>query len=131
MERVTAGTGDVGAASASKDRVVFHYVLRRANGYFVYSTTDAYVGDNDADDEPEIATLGEGALLPGIEEALEGERAGAVFRVLVPPSAGYQTYPGLKPQVEGFGPKRQVEAQKPEPLVFEVRLLKVDKGSSS
>lgn len=131
VERVEQGAGADAASAATRDSVVFQYVLRRANGYFVYSTTDAYVGNNDADEEPEIAQMGVGNLLPGLEEALEGERAGAVFRVLVPPTAGYQSYPGLQPQVQGFGPLRQIEAHKPEPLVFEVRLVKVAKGSAA
>ena len=91
-------------------------MLRRANGYFVYSTTDAYVGNNDADEEPEITQMGAGVLLPGLEEALEGERAGAVFRVLVPPEAGYQSYPGLAPQAQGphhIGTQRAGSSQEP------------------
>lgn len=129
VERVSSGDGPDTASIASKDTVLFHYVLRRANGYFVFSSTDAYVGDNDADEEPQIVKLGTGDLLPGIEEALEGERAGAVLRALVSPSMGYASFPGAAPQVTGFGPRRQVESHKTEPLVFEIRLLKVVKGS--
>ena len=124
VERVEAGTGG-GRAAQAGDGVQFHYVLRRPNGYFVFSTEDAYVGGNDADGEPVNARLGTGELLPGIEEALLGQRPGADFRVLVPPEAGYQAFPEGLPQVQGFGPRRQVESNKQNPLVFEVRLLKV------
>ena len=124
VERVEAGVGG-GRAAQAGDGVQFHYVLRRPNGYFVFSTEDAYVGGNDADGEPVNARLGTGELLPGIEEALLGQRPGADFRVLVPPEAGYQAFPEGLPQVQGFGPRRQVESNKQNPLVFEVRLLKV------
>ena len=124
VERVEAGAGG-GRAAQAGDGVQFHYVLRRPNGYFVFSTEDAYVGGNDADGEPVNARLGTGELLPGIEEALLGQRPGADFRVLVPPEAGYQAFPEGLPQVQGFGPRRQVESNKQNPLVFEVRLLKV------
>ena len=121
---------EVGATSGSRaaqvgDAVQFHYVLRRPNGYFVFSTEDAYVGGNDADGEPAVGTLGAGELLPGLEEALLGQRAGADFRVLVTPEGGYQAFPEGLPQVQGYGPRRQVESNKQNPLVFEVRLLKV------
>jgi len=124
VERLAPGQ-DAGPSAAAGGRVEFHYVLRRSNGYFVYSTTDAYAGDNDANGQPEFAKLGDGSLLPGLEEALEGQRAGARFKVLVPPGAGYQANPAGRPQVQGFGPKRQVESRKSEPFVFEVQVVKV------
>lgn len=45
-------------------------------------------------------------------------------RALIPPSAGYVSK-GMQPQPPEYGQKRQVEVHAGEPLVFEVKLIKV------
>lgn len=61
-EEIAEGAGE---GAAKGDLISYNYVLRRSNGYFVYSTQDAYVGDNDSDGEPEFVTLGDGAMIEG------------------------------------------------------------------
>ena len=45
-------------------------------------------------------------------------------RALIPPAVGYVTK-GMEPQPPEFGQRRQVETHAGEPLVFEVKLIKV------
>ena len=104
------------------DVAVFQYVLRRANGYFIYGTIDCGVGCGNGD--PAEYTLGpDGNLIAGLDELLTGMRPGEKRRALIPPAAGYVSK-GLEPQPPEFGQKRQVEVHASEPLVFEVKLVK-------
>ena len=53
-----------------------------------------------------------------------GMQPGEKRRALIPPAVGYVTK-GMAPQPPEFGQKRQVETHAGEPLVFEVKLIKV------
>ena len=44
--------------------------------------------------------------------------------MLIPPQLGYVSK-GLEPQPPEFGQKRQVEVHASEPMIFEVKLIKV------
>lgn len=100
--------------------VQFNYVCRRSNGYYVYSTVDPFNGDA----QPVQFPLGQGQMIAGLEEVLEGMRPGGKRRALVPPSVGYINK-NLQPQPKEFGPLRALFSHAGEPLVFEVQLLKV------
>ena len=99
--------------------------MRRANGYFIYATVACGIGCGDG--TPELATLGPSTkLIAGLDELLTGMRPGEKRRALVPPRLGYVS-DGLAPQPPDFGQRRQVTVHAREPLVFEVRLVKVRK----
>ena len=119
-EQINEGVGD---PARPGDVAVFHWILRRANGYFIYGSVDCGIGCGNGD--PSEYVLGpDGRLIPGLDELLTGMRPGEKRRALVPPELGYVSK-GMEPQPPEFGQKRQVEVHAREPLVFEVKLIKV------
>lgn len=65
------------------DSVSVHYMLRLDDG-MVYNAT--------REGEPKQLTLGDGMLIPGVEEALLGMRAGESKTVRIPPEKAYGPY---------------------------------------
>ena len=61
-------------------RVTFHYELRDEDGTLLDSTYDA---------EPVIYIQGEGEIIPGLEEFLEGEEPGFEAKVTIPADKAY------------------------------------------
>lgn len=113
------------------DYVQFDYVLRRSNGYFVYSTTGSGSGQQEPtkfarnyQEEPVTIAVGKGVLIKGLDELLVGASAGQRFRALVPPDAGYLNSK-LEPQPPSFGPRRELSSHSNQPLFFEVEVRKV------
>jgi hypothetical protein len=85
-------------------RVNLQWVLRKSNGYFVDSSE---VNDS----IPFIFTVGDGTAIRGLDEGVRGMTAGAVRRILIPPSLAYVE--GLEdgkpgPIPNGFGPRQQM-----------------------
>jgi len=116
----------VGEPAKPGDVAVFHWILRRANGYFIYGSIDCGIGCGNGD--PDEFTLGpKGTLISGLDDVLTGMRPGEKRRALVPPELGY-VKKGAAPQPPEFGQKRQVETHASEPLVFEVKLIKTRPG---
>ncbi len=114
-----------GEQAKAGDSVQYDYTLRRANGYFIYATVACGIGCGDG--TPEVTQLGgKGALIAGLDELLTGMRPGEKRRALIPPALGY-VRDGLLPQPPDFGQRRQVAVHSKEPLVFEVRLVKIRK----
>eukprot|EP00238_Polyblepharides_amylifera_P011933 CAMPEP_0196595026 /NCGR_PEP_ID=MMETSP1081-20130531/79944_1 /TAXON_ID=36882 /ORGANISM="Pyramimonas amylifera, Strain CCMP720" /LENGTH=154 /DNA_ID=CAMNT_0041919465 /DNA_START=406 /DNA_END=870 /DNA_ORIENTATION=- len=120
-----------GQISQVGDYVTFDYVLRRSNGYFVYSTTGSGSGQQEPNDfaknfseEPVTFTLGNGVLIQGLEEVLVGLAPGSRIRALVPPEAGYLSTK-LQPQPPSFGPKRELSSHSNQPMFFEIEIRKV------
>lgn len=123
-EQVNQGAGEPAKAG---DVAVFHWIIRRANGYFIYGSIDCGIGCGNGD--PSEYRLGpDGNLIAGLDELLTGMRPGEKRRALVPPALGY-VRKGMEPQPPEFGQKRQVEAHANEPLVFEVKLIKTRTGA--
>eukprot|EP00198_Chlamydomonas_reinhardtii_P011648 XP_001700985.1 peptidyl-prolyl cis-trans isomerase, FKBP-type [Chlamydomonas reinhardtii] len=114
-----------GPAASSGDVVLFDYVLRRSNGYFIYGTVEGIsFQPRDVPTAPVNAKLGAGELIPGLEEVLAGMSPGSKRRALVPPELGY-VGGGEGPQPPTFATKRQLETHRREPLLFEVQMLRV------
>jgi len=120
-----------GRAAEVGDYVQFDYVLRRSNGYFVYSTTGSGSGQQEPtkfarnyQEEPVTIAVGKGVLIKGLDELLVGASAGQRFRALVPPDAGYLNSK-LEPQPPSFGPRRELASHSNQPLFFEVEVRKV------
>ncbi|KMT12993.1 hypothetical protein BVRB_4g090700 [Beta vulgaris subsp. vulgaris] len=109
-----------GQAANEGDVVVFNYVCRRSNGYFVYSTVDQFTGEA----MPVTLPLDESQIIKGLKDVLVGMKVGGKRRALIPPSMGYVNE-NLKPTPEEFGPRRSLQSHVNEPLIFEVQLLKV------
>ena len=107
---LTVGTG---VAAAAGDTVTVNYV-----GTFV----DGTVFDSSAS-HPETAsgfpfTLGQGSVIAGWDQGVAGMQEGGKRRLVVPPALGY-------------GPNDYGPIPGNSTLVFEVELLKVQKGSGS
>ncbi len=70
--------------------VVFHYTLTDEDGEVVESSKDG--------GQPLPYLHGSGAIVPGLEEAMEGKSAGDDFEVEVAPAKGYGEKAGPGPQ---------------------------------
>jgi len=113
------------------DYVTFDYVLRRSNGYFVYSTTGSGSSQlqpvkfaQNFQEEPVTFQLGSGQLIKGLEEVLVGCQVGERIRALVPPEVGYVN-PALEPLPPSFGPRRELSSHSNQPLFFEIELRRI------
>ncbi|PNH00131.1 Peptidyl-prolyl cis-trans isomerase FKBP16-1, chloroplastic, partial [Tetrabaena socialis] len=101
-----------GPAAGSGDTVLFDYVLRRSNGYFIYGTIEGIsFQPRDVPTAPVSIKLGSGELIPGLEEVLLGMSPGTKRRALVPPELGY-VGGGEQPQPPTFATKRQLETHR-------------------
>jgi FKBP-type peptidyl-prolyl cis-trans isomerase SlyD len=90
-------------AAADGHVVSFHYTLR---------DDDGDVLDSSEGDEPLDYLHGEGGIVPGLEAALAGKKAGDTFEVTVPPAEGYG-------EVEGPGPRAIPRSAFPEAMELE------------
>lgn len=123
VQNLIAGTGDREARAG--DTVLLDYVLRRANGYFIYSTIDS-VSFQPADVPTGAVKIKlDESTLPGLVEAIQGMKKGGRRRVLVPPEVGYLAGSGLQPAMPTFATGRQLENHKREPLVFEIEIVNI------
>lgn len=67
-----------GPAASTGDTVLVDYVLRRSNGYFIYGTVDGVsFQPKDVPVGPVVLRLGEGSVLPGLEDVLLGQSLAA------------------------------------------------------
>ena len=62
------------------DVVSFHYTLKNENGETLESSRDH---------EPVVYLHGTGAMIPGVEKAITGKKAGDSFSITVPPEEAY------------------------------------------
>jgi len=123
-ELLASGSGD--ERVEINDVVEVDYVMRRANGYFIYSNADCGIGCGNGD--PERWAIADG-FVDTIPEMLVGMKKGEVRKFLVKPEFGYASAPKtLKPQPPEYGQRRQIEAHCTEPLLFEVRVVKIRKS---
>lgn len=95
-----------GAEAVPGDTVTVHYTGRLQNG----TVFDTSVGKS-----PFSFQLGTGYVIPGWDRGLQGMKVGGKRLLIVPPSLGYGA--------QDYGP---IPAN--STLVFEVELLKVEKG---
>ena len=111
-------------------RVSYEYtVLRRSNGYFVYSTIEGVsFQPRDLPVEPVVCVVGDGNLIEGIDTMLVGMRPGDRYRILIPPALAYANDPKkLSPQPPGYAAQRQLLVHRNEPFLFEVDIVRVKK----
>jgi len=113
------------------DYITFDYVLRRSNGYFVYSTTGSGSGQQEPtkfaqnfQEEPVTFKLGKGQMIAGLDDILLGAKVGQRVRALVPPEVGYVSNK-LEPQPPSFGPRRELSSHANQNLFFEIEVRKV------
>ena len=114
------------------DLVTFEYVLRRDNGYFVFSTIEGVsFQPRDLPIGP-VGPIRVSALIPGLADVMlanggmgEGDRR----RALIPAASAYaqQQEVKLQPQPPGYSAQRQLLVHRNEPFLFEVEILKVKK----
>jgi FKBP-type peptidyl-prolyl cis-trans isomerase len=124
VQEVAPGRG--GQAAQMGDAVLFDYVLRRSNGYFIYATVEGVsFQPRDVPVAPVYYKVGDPTLIPGLNEVLVGMEPGSKRRALIPPALGY-TSQELQPQPPTFATKRQLVNHSQEPLIFEVQMLKVN-----
>jgi hypothetical protein len=138
----TLKVGDRGEPATAGARVSMQWVLRRSNGYFVDSSLGAFASgpgggtlstmDKATQFDPFVFTVGSGAAIAGLDEAVRGMRIGGIRRVIVPVAQGY-TLPvdvSAGPVPGGFGPRRQLERElnKADPynyFFFEIEITNV------
>lgn len=124
-ELLASGSGE--EEVERNDVVDVDYVMRRANGYFIYSNADCGIGCGNGDSERWAIADG---FVDTIPEMVVGMKKGEVRKFLVKPEFGYASAPKiLKPQPPEFGQRRQIEAHCTEPLLFEVRVVKIRKAA--
>lgn len=126
IQELVGGTGDRMAMPG--DSVLVDYVVRRANGYFIYSTVEGVsFQPRDIPTGPVKWVLREDTLLPGLVEGLVGLKRGGRRRILVPPNMGYPTSvnTSVEPKMPTFGTSRQLDNHKNEPLIFEVEVINI------
>ena len=127
VQELVVGNGD---AAQKGDRVLFDYVLRRNNEYFIYSTIEGVsFQPRDTPVGPVAVRLGDTSLISGLNETLLNMKKGSKRRVLIPPSTGYAPEgkydETLQPQPPTFATKRQLSSHSTEPLLFEIELLRI------
>ncbi|KAJ8765117.1 hypothetical protein K2173_010603 [Erythroxylum novogranatense] len=116
------------------DVVEVNYVCRRSNGYFVHSTVDQFNGESSPVilplDEKQVTNKASESfvlqilIIKGLKEVLVGMKVGGKRRALIPPSVGYVNE-NLKPIPDEFGHRRRILSHADEPLIFEVKLMKL------
>ncbi len=72
-----------------------------------------------------MQSQGDGQVIVGLQEALQGMAVGGKRRVLIPPELGYSSALTELPMPPGFAAKRQIATHRDEPLLFEVQVLRV------
>lgn len=73
---------------------------------------------------PVAFQVGSGDLIPGLDAALVGTRAGEKLRVLVKPENGYLS-PQSEPRPPTWSVKRQLQQHAQEPLLFEILVRRI------
>lgn len=123
VQELAPGSGQEAKAG---DSVLIDYVLRRNNGYFIYSTIEGVsFQPRDVPIGPIRLQLGSGSeVIEGLQDAIVGMRQGGKRRVLIPPELGYVSSV-LQPQPPTFATKRQLANHSSESLLFEIELLRV------
>lgn len=125
-QEIIRGTGDRDVMPG--DSVLVDFVVRRANGYFIYSTVEGLsFQPRDIPTGPVKWELKNDKLLPGLIEGLSGLKRGGRRRILVPPTMGYTSSEStsLEPKMPTFGTSRQLNNHKTEPLIFEVEIINI------
>lgn len=124
VQDLLEGKGD---EASEGDRIIFDYVCRRSNGYFVYGTVEGVSFQPlSVEAEPLSIVLGKDKIIQGLEQGLLGLRPGARRRIVVPPRLGY-VVDDLGPRPPSFGARRQISAHAKEPFLFEVSVIDVKK----
>lgn len=95
-----------GAAVGTTSTIKFHYVGTLKNGRVFDSSRDQIVPN------PAELKLGESILVPGLEEGLQGMRAGGRRRIIVPPEQAY-------------GSQGRTRIPPNSTLIFDVEVLRV------
>ncbi|GAX81887.1 hypothetical protein CEUSTIGMA_g9315.t1 [Chlamydomonas eustigma] len=136
IQELSQGSGSLFAEPG--DLVLFDYILRRSNGYFIYGTVEGVsFQPRDVPIGPVAHRLGAGQMLPGLEEVLTGMKQGGKRRALIPPSVGYEAVESAgsrgscsvaEPQPPTFATKRQLLNHCKEPLMFEVEVRRINKS---
>ena len=108
------------------NKALVDFVLRRANGYFIYSTVEGVsFQPSDIPTGAVVWNMEDDRLLPGLIIGMEGMRQGGRRRILIAPSMGYESLQNAEPRMPTFGTRRQLDNHKKEPLVFEVQLIRI------
>jgi FKBP-type peptidyl-prolyl cis-trans isomerase len=127
VQNLIEGTGVRGAAAG--DTLLVDYVLRRANGYFIYSTMEGISFQPSSVPTGAAKWTLDETLLPGLVEGMAGMKKSGRRRILVPPDMGYQGSAKV-PSMPTFATSRQLENHKQEPLVFEVEVINIQENKA-
>lgn len=131
-------------------------MLRRSNGYFIYSTVEGVsyqprsvptgpftfcmvrqilhaqlqhqAAPQDWMLRPCVLLQGKHEVIQGLEQVVAGMRVGGKRRAIIPPEAGYVNPDSDAPQLPTFSAMRQVLNHAKEPLLFEIQLLRSRPG---
>ena len=115
------------------DTIVYDFVLRRSNGYFVYSTVEGLgFQPRDVPTGPREYAVGsdDERVISGLREVLMECKAGSQVRLLVQPENGYTPLQAMasderEPSMPTYATRRQLANHASEPLLFEVQVSKI------
>eukprot|EP00741_Cyanophora_paradoxa_P019332 tig00000215_g18661.t1 len=121
---IDVGSGEAPAAG-TRVSIQFLSRLQGFNGIKLDSTGD-HAKDGVAD--PFTFTYGSGEVVPGLEEGLEGMKAGGVRRIVVPPALGYRSE-NDEPRPQDFAARQRLRSvlytNRDATIVFDVELVRV------
>lgn len=115
--------------AGSKVELTMKGRLLNLNGVIFYDTKS-----NDpngfGEGTPLLFTVGEGAVLPGLESGITGMTKGGIRRIIVPEDVGYGKFPSLEPQPFTDNEKRALDSvvknsRRDQTVLFDVKVERV------
>ena len=131
FKEVRVGTGDTTARSGDTIAIQFTGRCLNLNGKKFVSTQDAgALTTGLAISEPLVFQIGQGQVVPGLEQAVIGMRKDGYRRIVVPQALGYDTAISLGPTPSNFEERRSLESIVKNPnrdasLLFDVKVERI------
>eukprot|EP00903_Cladosiphon_okamuranus_P011659 g10967.t1 len=128
-----------GRAASEGDRVVFDWdgYTIGYNGNLFETSRGPKGGDFDKEKDSYRFVVGQGNIIPGLDEGIKGMQAGGVRQIVVPPEMGYpdddRKHERVGPKPSTFSGYRALDFVLSNPgyidktLLFTVRVIRVDK----
>jgi len=123
------GSGGAVVQQGSKVELTLKGRLLNLNGVIFYDTK-ANDPNGFGEGTPLLFTVGDGAVLPGLESGVIGMTKGGIRRIIVPADVGYGKYPDLEPKPFTEMEKRALDSVVKNPrrdgtVLFDVKVERV------